>query len=146
MNISAHVTRAEFEHSNTAINFGLDNSMNSTQLQCAIDICENIFEPLRKFVDGPIRINSGFRGVAVNKHTKGSSKTSQHCLGQALDLHIGAKEFHFIKDNLPFDQLIWEGGNTTQPQWVHVSFKKEGGRKQVLRMTVKGGKSTYTPF
>ena len=145
MNLSAHVTRKEFEHSDTAINYGIDNTMNSTQLQRAIDICENIFEPLRKFVGGPIRINSGFRGLAVNKRIKGSL-TSQHMKGEALDLHIGAKEFHFIKDNLPFDQLIWEYGNSVEPKWVHVSFKKEGGRKQVLRCQLKAGKPSYTPF
>lgn len=145
MNLSAHVTRKEFEYSETAVKHGIDNTMNSTQLKRAIDICENIFEPLRKFVGGPIRINSGFRGGAVNRRIKGSL-TSQHMKGEALDLPIGAKEFHFIKDNLPFDQLIWEYGNSSQPRWVHVSFKKEGGRGQVLRCQLKGGKVTYTPF
>jgi len=109
-------------------------------------LCEKVFEPLRANFGVPIKINSGFRSLAVNKRLGGSSKTSQHMKGEALDLHIGSKEFHFIKDNLDFDQLIWEMGNATEPQWVHVSYKKAGNRKQVLRATKKAGKTVYSPF
>jgi len=146
MNISKHVTRAEFEQSNVAINYGISNSMDSTQLACAVLLCEKVFEPLRANFGVPIKINSGFRSLAVNKRLGGSSKTSQHMKGEALDLHIGSKEFHFIKDNLDFDQLIWEMGNATEPQWVHVSYKKAGNHKQVLRATKKAGKTVYSPF
>lgn len=148
MRISAHVTQSEFEHSDTAINYGLSNKMDSAQFRCANAICETIFEPLRKAMgDHPIRINSGFRSFSVNKRI-GGSRTSQHMKGQALDLHIDAKAFHYIKDNLPFDQLIWEFGNDNQPQWVHVSYIEDESkaRGQVLKAKKIKGKTTYIPY
>lgn len=145
MNLSAHVTRKEFEHSDTAIRAGLDNTMSATQLAKAIEICEKIFEPLRAFVGRPIRINSGFRGGAVNKRIKGSL-TSQHMKGEALDLPIGSKEFHYIRHNLPFDQLIAEFPIAGEPTWVHVSYCKGKNRGQILIATKSKGKTVYLPY
>ena len=30
--------------------------------------------------------------------------------------------------------------------WIHVSYKEFNNRKEVLRMTIKNGKSTYTKY
>ena len=49
--------------------------------------------------------------------------------------------FNYIKDNLDFDQLIWEFGTDKEPRWVHVSYKKSGNRKQVLKLTKVNGKT-----
>jgi zinc D-Ala-D-Ala carboxypeptidase len=55
--------------------------------------------------------------------------------------------FDYIKDNLEFDQLIWEFGNDSQPDWVHVSYESTGKqRKQILRATKINGKSTYKSY
>lgn len=143
--ISEHVSVKEFTHSNTAIKYGISNDLDSTQLKRAKELCESIFEPLRKFMGEPIKVNSGLRSLALNKKI-GGSLTSQHMKGEALDLHLNAKGFHYIKDNLPFDQLIWEMGNDEQPQWVHVSYHKEKNRGQVLRAYKSGGKTMYKPF
>jgi len=146
MKLSEHVTIAEFEHSNTAVEKKLDNRMNAQQIENAKALCENIFEPIRKFRGKPIRINSGFRGVALNKAVKGVS-SSQHCKAEAIDLPLTAQEFYLIKDSLDFDQLIWEHGNKLQPQWVHISYKRNGGnRNQVLRAIKVAGKDKYIPF
>jgi len=51
--------------------------------------------------------------------------------------------FNYIKDNLPFDQLIWEAGNNTNPDWIHVSYKGIGNRKQVLRYMPGQGYSQF---
>jgi len=145
MNLSKHVTIAEFEASGTATNHSISNKMNAFEIERAKLLCEKVFEPLRAYLNEPIRINSGFRNVAVNKAC-GGAKNSQHCLAEAMDLHIGAKGFNYIKDNLVFDQLIWEFGNNDNPAWVHVSYSKTRNRKQVLKASKKNGKTIYTSY
>jgi hypothetical protein len=61
-------------------------------------------------------------------------------MGQAMDIddvfgHLtNAEMYHFIKDNLDFDQLIWEFGDKKNPNWVHVSYvSKEDNRKRCLK-------------
>jgi zinc D-Ala-D-Ala carboxypeptidase len=145
MNLSKHVTLAEFENSPTATTHGINNKMNESQIASAKLLCENVFEPLRLYLNIPIRISSGFRSVQLNKMIKGSL-TSQHTKGEAMDIKIDAKGFYFIKDKLEFDQLIWEFGNDEQPSWVHVSYKKSGNRKQVLKATKRNGKTIYSSY
>ena len=144
MNLSAHVTLAEFENSSTATTHGINNKMNESQIASAKLLCENVFEPLRIHLNTPIQISSAYRSVQLNKMIKGSL-SSQHCKGEAMDLQIGAKGFNFIKDKLDFDQLIWEFGNDENPSWVHVSFSSKN-RKQVLKATKKNGKTIYSNY
>jgi hypothetical protein len=144
MNLSAHVTLAEFENSPTATTHGINNKMSLSQIESAKLLCENVFEPLRIHLNTPIKISSGFRSLQVNKMIGGAS-TSQHTKGEAMDLQIGAKGFNFIKDKLQFDQLIWEFGNDENPSWVHVSFSSKN-RKQVLKATKKNGKTIYSNY
>ena len=144
MNLSKHVTLAEFENSPTATTHGINNKMSESQIASAKLLCENVFEPLRIYLNTPIKISSGFRCVQLNKMIKGSS-TSQHTKGEAMDIKIDAKGFHFIKDKLDFDQLIWEFGNDEQPSWVHVSYSSKN-RKQVLKATKKNGKTIYSNY
>jgi hypothetical protein len=144
MNLSAHVTLAEFQDSATATTHGINNQMNESQIASAKLLCENVFEPLRIHLNTPIKISSGFRSLQVNKMIGGAS-TSQHTKGEAMDLQIGAKGFNFIKDKLQFDQLIWEFGNDENPSWVHVSYSSKN-RKQVLKATKKNGKTIYSNY
>lgn len=146
MKLSEHLTRAEFEYSDTAINRGISNSMTDQHLKNAINLAVNIFEPIRKYRGKPIKINSGYRSSALNRAI-GGSKSSQHCSGEAVDLPLTADEFHFIKNNLVFDQLIWEFGTDLQPSWVHVSFSStRKNRMQVLKAKKVGGKTKYLQF
>ncbi len=144
MNLSAHVTLAEFENSPTATTHGINNKMSESQIASAKLLCENVFEPLRIHLNTPIKISSGFRCVQLNKMI-GGSKTSQHTKGEAMDIKIGAKGFHFIKDKLDFDQMIWEFGNDENPQWVHVSYSSRN-RKQVLKAYKQNGKTKYSSY
>ena len=146
MNLSKHVTRSEFERSETAINRGIDNSMNEFEIERAKLVCENCFEPIREHLGQPIKINSGFRSGALNRAIGGAT-TSQHSLGEAIDLDLHDRDlFEWIIDNVEFDQLIFEGGTTERADWFHISYRKGRLRKQVLRMVKKGGKSTYIPY
>ena len=92
-----------------------------------------VLQPLRDVMGFTINVSSGYRSPAVNKE-KGGSDTSDHVKGKAADLKSqdNAAMFNYIKDNLEFDQLIWEEGNAKQPAWVHVSFREGKNRKQVI--------------
>ena len=144
MNLSAHVTLAEFQDSPTATTHGINNKMNESQIASAKLLCENVFEPLRSYLNTPIKISSAYRSVQLNKMIKGAIG-SQHTKGEAMDLQIGANGFFFIKTKLEFDQLIWEFGNDENPSWVHVSFSSKN-RKQVLKATKKNGKTIYSNY
>jgi hypothetical protein len=146
MQLSKHLSRAEFERSETAINYGISNSMNSGQLAKAMALAINCFEPIREHLGKPIRVNSGYRSPAVNKRI-GGALTSQHSLGEAIDLDLHDRDlFEWIIDNVVFDQLIYEAGNDNEAAWFHISYREGHNRKQVLRMIKKGGKSTYIPY
>jgi D-alanyl-D-alanine dipeptidase len=146
MKLSDHVTRAEFEHSPTALKHGISNEMSLEQIERAKLVCVNCFEPIRAYLKKPIRVNSGFRSLLLNKKI-GGSKTSQHCKGEALDLDLhDRKLFNWIIDNVDFDQLIYEFGTDTQADWFHISYSKGKNRKQVLRAVKRAGKTVYIPY
>jgi len=141
--ISLNISYKEATHSNTAKRKGIENEPNKTQLAAMKLVAEKVFQPVRQKFRVPIFISSFFRCKELNT-VLGGSKTSQHCKGEAMDLDAdvfgnvtNAQIFRYILDNLDFDQLIWEYGDDENPNWVHVSFKKTGNRKQVLK-AVKG--------
>ena len=124
---------------------GLNNQLTSEALANIEFLVKNLLQPLRNAFGKPIRITSGYRSVEVNKAV-GGSKTSQHTKGEAVDIVSNDNKhlFDLIKNNFDFDQLIWEYGTDEQPAWVHVSLKKTGNRKQVMRaITNKLGKTLY---
>ena len=143
--ISKHISYKEAVGSNYAKQKGISNKPNEEQVENMKLLAEKVFEPLREWVDAPIKVNSMFRSLELNTALKGS-KTSSHMKGEAMDItSIGGKSnlemFHYIKDNLEFDQLIWEFGK--EPKWLHVSFNKENNRKQVLVTKKRGVYYTY---
>ena len=147
--ISKHVSYKEGVYSNTATRRGIDNTPNDEQLNNMELIAEEVFEPLRVWVGGPIKINSFFRSPELNTAIGGSSK-SQHCKGQAMDIDdtfgkaTNAEMYNFIKDNLDFDQMIWEFGDDDNPNWVHVSYVSEGdNRRRCLKAYKEEGKTKY---
>ena len=137
--ISKHITYAEAIHSNTAKRKGLDNTPSPANVETMKITAEKIFEPLRSWVGGPIKVTSMFRSPDLNTAI-GGSKTSQHMKGQAMDLDdvyghkTNAEMYHWIKENLNFDQLIWEFGTDTNPNWIHVSYvNDEDNRNRCLK-------------
>ncbi|QDP52779.1 MAG: putative peptidase M15 [Prokaryotic dsDNA virus sp.] len=147
--ISEHVSYREGVRSRTADRLGLENVPNTEQLKCMKEIAENVFEPLRAYVGGPIKINSFFRGEPVNTAI-GGSKRSQHMKGQAMDLDdtfgrcSNAEMYHFIKEHLDFDQLIWEFGDEENPNWIHVSYVTHRENRKKLTVALKrDGKVVY---
>jgi len=142
--ISKHISYKEAVGSNYAKQKGIKNKPNEQQVENMKLLAEKVFEPLREWVDAPIKVNSMFRSLELNTALK-ASKTSSHMKGEAMDItSMGGKSnlemFHWIKDNLCFDQLIWEFGK--EPKWLHVSFSKNN-RQQVLVTKKRGVYYTY---
>jgi len=149
MSISKHISYKEGVYSRTATRLGIKNNPNAEQMKNMIAIAEEVFEPLRMWVGGPIKINSFFRSPELNKAIGGSGK-SQHCHGQAIDLDdtfgraTNAEMYEFIKKHLDFDQMIWEFGDEDNPDWVHVSYvSEEQNRNRCLQAYKENGKTKY---
>jgi len=149
MQLSKNLTLAEVTRSESAKRKGISNQPTLVHLENFKKLAVNIFQPIRDHFDVPIHISSGYRSKALNSVIGGSS-TSQHCQGEAIDIDMdgtsitNAQIFNFIKDNLNFDQLIWEFGTDKNPDWVHVSYESTGKqRKQILKAIRKNGKTSY---
>ena len=148
-NISKHISYKEATRSATALRLGIENVPNEYELQNMEMVAKKVFEPLREAVDAPIKINSFFRCEELNKAIGGSTK-SQHCQGRAIDIDdvygnvSNAFMYYYIKDNLDFDQLIWEFGTDHNPDWVHVSYVDgDSNRKRCLKAIRENGKTKY---
>ena len=149
--ISKHISYKEGTNSVTAIRRGIDNTPNDEQLDNMVLLAEKVFEPLRVWVGGPIKINSFFRCPQLNKAIGGSTK-SQHCHGQAIDIDdtygkvANSEMYNYIKKNLDFDQMIWEFGNDDNPAWVHVSYvsEDENRRRCLKAFKDKNNKTVYS--
>lgn len=139
--ISKYLTYEEATKSPTALRLGIDNKPNNEQLLNMRYVAEEIFDPVREFVGGPLLASSFFRSRELNTAVPGSSTTSQHMTGEAIDIDCDGYQygsnlavFEFIKRNLEFDQLIGEYPDEYGTfAWVHVSKKRVGkNRKQIL--------------
>lgn len=129
-----YFTIKEMTKSSTAKANGIDNTPSDEGVLKLQKLIEAVLDPLREWYGKPIKVNSGYRCEALNKAV-GGSDTSQHRLGEAADITVGTKKgnkklFEYIKDNLPFDQLI----NESNFSWVHVSYREGRLRKQVLAL------------
>lgn len=142
--VTMHFTIEELCASATAKAKGINNQPNMQQMINLVYLAAYVLEPLRVAMKEPIKIGSGFRCEKLNKAVGGVAN-SQHMKGQAADLCIdgdmekGKKWFNYIKNNLPFDQLIMEH-NSKGTYWVHVSFVYPDfgkNRKQVIDNLLK---------
>ena len=136
MNISEHITLKEATTSQTATRLGIDNTPDAQTIERMKIVAENCFEPIRSWYGKPLTVSSFYRCPELNKAVKGS-KTSQHVKGEAIDIDTGSRSdnkklLEWAKANLVFDQLIYEFGDETGPEWVHISFSLSGNRNQYL--------------
>ena len=164
MNISAHITLAEAIRSDVATRKGLDNNPTPKQLENMKMWAEKVFEPTRAQIssirgkDTPVKINSFLRRLAVNAAVGGSGSSS-HCAGEKTGIDEAAGDietnypdftnkdlFMLIKEKGAFDQLIAEFKDGNGPAWVHVSFRRQGNRREILIAESVGGKTVYHPF
>jgi hypothetical protein len=154
MKLSKYVSLAEVTRSDTAKRKGISNEPTPEHLENLKTICEDVFDKIREHFGVPLFISSGYRSAALNKAIGGSS-TSDHNNGRALDLDqdghgngVRNKDvFNYIKDNLEFDQVIFEHRRADGDcDWVHVGYRKGANRKQVLEAYKEGGKTKYKSY
>jgi phosphoribosylaminoimidazole-succinocarboxamide synthase len=154
MKLSEHLDLAEVIKSDSAKRRGISNMPTPEHIENFKKLAEKVFEPIRKHFGVPIHISSGYRSKELNALI-GGSLTSQHCSGEAIDIDMDGSAhgvtnkmvFDFIKNNLSFDQLIFEFGTKDAPDWVHVSYESVGKqRKQVLRAVKQGGVTKYQTY
>lgn len=141
MRLSKNLTLNECLRSGVAERLGIDNVPDDEWvLENLRQIAERVFQPCRDHFGSPLYVSSGYRSPDLNRAI-GGSKRSQHVQGRALDLDAdvfggfsNAELFHYIKDNLEFDQMVWEFGDSDNPDWVHVSYVRDGvNRKRCLK-------------
>lgn len=134
-----YFTISEFVRSETADRRGIDNKLPKELLPNVQALINNVLDPLREAWGKPITVTSGYRCPALNKAVGGSA-TSDHMQARAADITAGNRKenkrlFYLIQElGLPFDQLIWEKGNSEGPDWVHVSYREGKNRKQILSL------------
>lgn len=154
MKLSEHLDLSEVTRSESAKRNGISNMPTEQHIANFKLLAEKVFEPIRNHFRCPIHISSGYRSIELNRAIKGSA-TSQHCSGEAIDVDMDGSAngvtnkmvFDFIKDNLEFDQLIWEFGTASNPDWVHVSYESTGKqRKQILKAIRTNGKTSYATY
>jgi hypothetical protein len=148
MKISEHLDLSEVIRSETAKRHGISNMPTPEHIENFKKLADNVFEKVRNHFRCPIHISSGYRSKELNAKTPGSSPTSQHSTGEAIDIDMDGSAngvtnkmvFDYIKDNLEFDQLI----NEFNYSWVHVSYESSGKqRKQILDAVKINGKTIY---
>ena len=149
MKLSENLTLREAIKSNTATRLGIKNEPEQWEINNLRAVAENIFQPVRDHFGVPIGVSSGYRCKELNKAI-GGSKYSQHMIGEALDIDAdiygrvtNAEIFNYIKNNLEWDQMIWEFGDDEEPNWVHVSYKETGQNRKQLRRAYRDSKGVY---
>ena len=127
MQLTPHFTLAEFTRSATAIRYGLQNQPPQEVIDRLRLLCLHVLEPLRQHLACPVTVTSGYRQPRLNALV-GGAPASQHQRGEAADIrlprHLMPHAYMFIRDHLPYDQLILE------PSWIHVSYRHGHCRHQ----------------
>lgn len=148
MRISPHFFLHEFTVSQVGERLNLDNTPYGEHHDNIHNLAWKM-ETVREILGNvPIFITSGYRSQELNKAIGGSSN-SQHCKGQAVDFIaprfgipklIAQRLANTNPDELPFDQLIFEGKKNGG--WVHLSFS-ENPRRSVLTAEFRPGSVVY---
>ena len=150
MDLSRNFSLQELIKSDTAIRKGIDNNPNADQIEKLKGLCENILQPVRDHF-GRVKVTSGYRSVDLCMAI-GSSANSQHAKAEAADFECvgvdNAELADWIKDNLPYDQLIVEYYVPGEPNsgWIHCSVTEGTPRKQFLHAYREENKTKYKPI
>jgi hypothetical protein len=140
--LSEHFSLDEFTASQEATRHGINNKPSDKVVE-NLRMLAALLEQVRELLGGgAIRISSGYRCLALNRHI-GSNDTSAHVRGWAADftcpsfgtpLAVAKK---IAESNLKFDQLIYEG------TWIHISCDPQN-RRQLLTARFEHGHTYYT--
>lgn len=117
-----YFTIAELCKSDTADRRGIANRLPKEYLPNVQGLIDRVLDPLRECYGKPIYVNSGYRCPELNK-VVGGVENSYHVSGCAADIDARSYEenkklFEYIRENLPFTEVGWEGGG----RWIHVAL------------------------
>ena len=134
MNLSRFFTLDEMTFSNTAKTAGIDNTPSAPEIESLRALCTAVLDPLREALGSSIKVNSGYRGPALNARLKGAAK-SQHLVGQAADIQAPGMTVvdlfkKVIRLGLPYDQIIYEVNGSAK--WVHLSHKPGANKGEIM--------------
>ena len=128
MKISNYFTMKEATKTDT----GLDNKVTAPEEAYNIILSASKLDLVRMILGKPVIVNSWYRSKKVNEKV-GGVPTSQHALGQAIDIRVNGMKPIEIMDKIKasgvsFDQLI------VYKSFVHISFKPNinEDRKQII--------------
>jgi uncharacterized protein YcbK (DUF882 family) len=132
MQLSEHFHLSEFVRSDIARIHDLNNVPPPEVTRKLQLMCRMVLEPVRLHINAPIHISSGYRSTVVNQ-LAGGSPTSQHCLGEAVDIWTGAMDaerlFEVIQRQVPeWDQLYLN----RRDAFIHISYRLGKNRNQIL--------------
>ncbi len=141
MKLTEHFKLEEFTYSLTASRLKIDNSVPAA-LMPNIQLTAIKLELVRKALEHPIIITSGYRCPALNARVGGVA-SSAHTQGLAVDFRspFGTPKQicqRLIDAGVVFDKLIQEHN-----QWVHIGFSPTKNRQIVLTAVKNGGKTVY---
>lgn len=151
MKLSKNLSLSECLRSDTAKRLGIKNTPHEDWvIENLKAIAEQVFQPCRDHFGVPLFVSSGYRSPELNAAIRGSRR-SAHLEGAALDIDAdvfggctNSELFEYIKECLDFDTLIWEFGDESNPDWVHVAYVRDGSnRKRCLKaVRLPEGKGT----
>ena len=158
MKLSKNFTLQELIKSNTALRLGIDNTPSKEGIMKLTILATSVLQLLRDRI-GALRITSGYRSPQLSEAI-GSSSNSQHCRYEAVDLQCvkrGRMDNLLIYQTLidldiDYDQCILEFGDSTatsdptSPAWIHLSYKINDNRRQVLVAYKDNKKTKYRPL
>ena len=136
MKLSSHFNLEEFTRSEIADKLGIDNNIDWLDSVYVVDnlerLCKCTLEPLRRYLDEPVFVSSGYRCKRLNEAV-GGVEASQHRTGEAADIYFESFKKRWFEaviylissQCVPFDQLI------IYPTFIHVSLSTQN-RREVL--------------
>ena len=153
MKLTNNFTLEELTKSETALRQNIDNTPTVEVVENLTRLAEKVLQPVRDHFGKGVKVNSGFRCLAVNAAVGGvqGAKPSDHTRGMAADIEIpglpNAELAQWIEANLEYTQLILEFYTQGIPDsgWVHVSYDPASLRKQSLTAIKQNGKTVYLP-
>lgn len=134
MKLSKNFMLGEFTKSDTAKMFRISNKPSTPDVVNMVRLCDYCLQKIRDHFDKKVIITSGYRSPELNKYIS-KRRTSQHITGQACDFKVEDENlfnvFLWCKNNLKYDQLIYENIKRRQP-WIHISYNHYNNRQETL--------------
>lgn len=120
-------TLEEFTRSSTAKKLKIDNTPSDEVIRNIEYGVQMVLDPLRRMLQTPITITSGYRCSALNKAVGGVSN-SWHTKGNAADIRVKNEEeakaiFQVLKTLPSVDTVLFE--HSANSIWMHVQWDME---------------------